>query len=150
MHGFVVVDLKEGKTIRRVELPALPPGTVIPPYDTLTHGLALTPDERELYVTSMAGKAIYAFSVPDLKQIAKIDVGRVPNWITITPDGRQVWVSNQLDDTVSAIDTRTKKVVATIGRTRAPTGACVDVILGNPPDRGSRAELLSAAGDGGA
>ena len=114
LHGFAVVDLKEGKTVRRVEMPALPPGTEIPPYDTLTHGLALTPDERELYVTSMAGKAIYAFSVPDLKQLAKIDVGRYPNWITINPDGRLVWVSNQLDDTVSAIDTRTKKVVATI------------------------------------
>lgn len=114
LHGFAVVDLKAGKTIRRVELPALPPGTEIPPYDTLTHGLALTPDESELYVTSMAGKAIYAFSVPELKQLAKIDVGRYPNWITINPDGRLVWVSNQLDDTVSAIDTRTKKVVATI------------------------------------
>jgi YVTN family beta-propeller protein len=114
LHGFAVVDLKEGKTIRRVEFPALPAGTVVPPYDTLTHGLALTPDERELYVTSMAGKAIYALSVPELKQVAKIDVGRFPNWITINPDGRLVWVSNQLDDTVSAIDTRTKKVVATI------------------------------------
>lgn len=114
LHGFVVVDLEKEKIIRRVELPALPEGTVIPPYDTLTHGLSLTPDERELYVTSMAGKAIYAFSVPDLKQLAKIDVGRFPNWITINPDGRMVWVSNQLDDTVSAIDTRTKKVVATI------------------------------------
>src|SRR5262245_61480205 len=114
LHGFAVVDLKQGKTIRQVELPTLPPGTEIPPYDTLTHGIALTPNEREFYVTSMAGKAIYAFSVPDLKQLAKIDVGKFPNWITITPDGRQVWVSNQLDDTVSAIDTRTKKVIATI------------------------------------
>jgi YVTN family beta-propeller protein len=114
LHGFAVVDLKEGKTIRRVELPALPPGTEIPPYDTLTHGLALTPDERELYVTSMAGKAVYAFSVPELKQVGKIDVGKYPNWITISPDGKQVWVSNQLDDTVSAIDARTKTVVATI------------------------------------
>ncbi len=114
LHGFAVVDLKQQKTIRRVELPTLPPGTEIPPYDTLTHGLSLTPDEHELYVTSMAGKAIYAFSVPELKQLAKIDVGRYPNWITINPDGRLVWVSNQLDDTVSAIDTRTKKVVATL------------------------------------
>jgi YVTN family beta-propeller protein len=114
LHGFAVVDLKEGKTIRRVELPALPAGTEIPPYDTLTHGLALTPDERELYVTSMAGKAIYAFSVPELKQLAKIDVGRYLNWTTINPDGRLVWVSNQLDDTVSAVDPRTKQVVATI------------------------------------
>jgi YVTN family beta-propeller protein len=114
LHGFAVVDLKQKKTIRRVELPALPQGTEIPPYETLTHGLALTPDERELYVTSMAGRAVYAFSVPDLKQLAKIGVGRYPNWITISPDGRLVWVSNQLDDTVSAIDTRTKKVVAMI------------------------------------
>lgn len=114
LHGFAVVDLTQGKVIRRVELPSLPPGTEIPPYDTLTHGLALTPDERELYVTSMAGKAVYAFSVPELKQLQKIDVGRFPNWISINPDGRLVWVSNQLDDTVSAIDTRTKKVVATI------------------------------------
>lgn len=114
LHGFAVIDLKEGKTIRRVELPPLPAGTVWPPYQTLTHGLALTPDERELYVTSMAGKAIYAFSVPSLNQLAKIDVGRYPNWISISPDGRQVWVSNQLDDTVSAIDTRTKRVIATI------------------------------------
>jgi len=36
----------------------------IPPYDTLTHGLALTPDERELYVTSMAGKAFMLFRFP--------------------------------------------------------------------------------------
>lgn len=114
LHGFAVVDLKEGKTVRRVELPALPAGTEIPPYDTLTHGLALTPNERELYVTSMAGRAIYAFSVPDLKQLAKIDVGKYPNWISISPDGKQVWVSNLLDDTVSVIDTRTKKVLATI------------------------------------
>jgi YVTN family beta-propeller protein len=114
LHGFAVVDLEEGKTIRRVELPSLPEGTEIPPYDTLTHGLALTPDERELYVTSMAGKAVYAFSVPALRQIAKINVGKFPNWITIAPDGKQVWVSNQLDDTVSAIDTRTKTVMATI------------------------------------
>jgi YVTN family beta-propeller protein len=135
LHGFVVVDLKEGKTIRRVELPALPPGSVIPPYDTLTHGLALTPDERELYVTSMAGKAIYAFSVPDLKQLAKVDVGRVPNWITITPDGRQVWVSNQLDDTVSAIDTRTKKVLITLPVGHEPKRLlAVDVFADKPAE----------------
>jgi YVTN family beta-propeller protein len=114
LHGFAVVDLEAGKTIRRIELPALPAGTQIPPFDTLTHGLALTPDESELYVTSMAGKAVYAFSVPGLERLAKIDVGRFPNWISISADGKQVWVSNQLDDTVSAIDTRTKSVIATI------------------------------------
>jgi YVTN family beta-propeller protein len=132
LHGFAVVDLKAGKTVRRVELPALPPGTEIPPYDTLTHGLALTPNERELYVTSMAGRAVYAFSVPDLKQLAKIDVGKFPNWISISQDGKQVWVSNQLDDTVSVIDTKTKKVLATIPVGHEPKRLlAVDVNLGS-------------------
>src|SRR5262249_38634876 len=120
LHGFAVVDLKERKVIRRVELPALPPGTKAPPFDTLTHGLALTADQRELYVTSMAGGAIYAFSVPALTQTAKIQVGRYPNWIAMSPDGRYVFVSNQLDNTVSAIETRTKAVVATIAVGQEP------------------------------
>ena len=133
LHGFAIVDLKESKTLRRVELPPLPAGTEIPPYNTLTHGLALTPDERELYVTSMAGKAIYAFSVPDIKQLAKIDVGRYPNWITISSDGRLVWASNQLDDSVSAIDTRTKKVVATIPVGHEPKRLlAVDIVTTKP------------------
>lgn len=135
LHGFAVIDLKQGKVIRRVELPALPPGTETPPYETLTHGLALTPDERELYVTSMAGKAVYVFSVPDLKQLGKIDVGRYPNWISISPDGRLVWVSNQLDDSVSVIDTRTKKVVATIPVGHEPKRLlAVEISAGTSPE----------------
>ena len=114
LHGFAVVDLKQQRVIRRVELPALPEGTKTPPFDTFTHGLALTPDQRELYVTSMAGGAVYVFSVPALNQTGKIGVGRYPNWIATSADGRYVFVSNQLDNSVSAIDTRTKSVVATI------------------------------------
>ena len=120
LHGFAVVDLKAGNVIKRVELPALPPGTPKPFLDTYTHGLALTPDERELYVTSVPGNAVYAFSVPDLQRIAKIDVGKNPNWIAVHPDGGAIFVTNSADNTVSAIDTNSKKVVATIPVGHAP------------------------------
>jgi YVTN family beta-propeller protein len=114
LHGFVVIDLGAKKVVRRVDLPPLPPGTPEPYLKTYTHGLALTPDERELYVTSLPGNAVFAFSVPELKQLAKIDVGKDPNWIAVHPDGDRLFVSNSTSNTVSAIDTRTKKVVATI------------------------------------
>jgi len=119
-HGFVVVDLKSEKVIRRFELPSLPAGTPEPYLKTYTHGLALTPDERELYVTSMPGNAVFVFSVPEIKQLAKIEVGKDPNWIAIHPDGQLVFVSNSSSDSVSAIDTRTRKVVATIPVGRTP------------------------------
>ena len=114
LHGFVVVDLRAQKVVRRVDLPPLPPATPEPYLKTYTHGLALTPDERELYVTSLPGNAVFAFSVPELKQLAKIDVGKDPNWIAVHPNGDRLFVSNSTSNTVSAIDTRTKRVIATI------------------------------------
>ena len=98
----------------------MPPGTPKPFLDTYTHGLALTPNERELYVTSVPGNAVYAFTVPDLQPVTKIDVGKNPNWIAVHPDGGAVFVTNSADNTVSVIDTNSKKVVATLPVGRAP------------------------------
>jgi len=120
LHGFVVVDLRSGKAMRTVELPALPPGTPEPFLDTYTHGLALSPDESELYVTSMPGNAIHVFSLPALGRVAKIDVGRDPNWIVFRRDGRFAFVSNTTDNSVSVIDTAARRVAATIPVGHAP------------------------------
>jgi len=120
LHGFVVVDLRAGKVIKTVELPPLPPGTPKPFLDTYTHGLALAPDERELYVTSMPGNAIHIFSLPGLERTTKIEVGRDPNWIVFRRDGRFAFVSNTTDNSVSVIDTVSRKVAATIEVGHAP------------------------------
>jgi len=120
LHGFVVVDLRAGRVIKTVELPPLPPGTPKPFLDTYTHGLALSPDESELYCTSMPGNAIHVFNLPALERVAKIDVGRDPNWIVFRRDGRFAFVSNTTDDSVSVIDTAARKVTATIQVGHAP------------------------------
>ena len=120
LHGFVVVDLKAGRVINKVELPPLPAGTPKPFLDTYTHGLALTPDESELYVTSMPGNAIHIFKVPGLDRVAKVDVGRDPNWIVFRRDGKFAFVSNTTDNSVSVIDTATRKVSATVAVGHAP------------------------------
>jgi YVTN family beta-propeller protein len=63
---------------------------------------------------------VYVFSLPELKQVAKIQVGELPNWLTATNDDRMVFVSNSAADSVTAIDARSKRVVATIPVGRAP------------------------------
>src|SRR5262249_33004847 len=120
LHGFVVVDLHARKVIKTVELPPLPPGTPKPFLDTYTHGLTLSPDENELYVTSMPGNAIHVFKLPALDRVAKVDVGRDPNWIVFRRDGRFAFVSNTTDNSVSVIDTAARKVAATIPVGHAP------------------------------
>jgi YVTN family beta-propeller protein len=120
LHGFAVFDPDQKKIIRKVELPPLPPDTPTPYLNTYTHGLLLVDNDRELWVTSCPGNALYVFSLPDLKQTAKIETGELPNWLTATTDDRVVFVSNAAADTVTAIDARTKKVLATIPVGRAP------------------------------
>jgi YVTN family beta-propeller protein len=120
LHGFVVVDLHAGKVIKTIELPPLPPGTPRPYLDTYTHGLALSPDENELYCTSMPGNAIHVFRLPALERVARIVVGRDPNWIVFRRDGRFAFVSNTTDNSVSCIDTASRKVTATIPVGHAP------------------------------
>jgi YVTN family beta-propeller protein len=52
-HGFVIVDVPGRKVIQTVELPPAPHNTNPLEPHTETHGLALSPDGRELWVTSL-------------------------------------------------------------------------------------------------
>src|SRR4030081_2493188 len=57
LHGFNIVDIPEKKVMQRVEMPSEHPAPPRPREfetpDTTTHGLALTPDEGEIWVTSL-------------------------------------------------------------------------------------------------
>lgn len=112
LHGFVIADIPARKVIRTVELPALPPGTEFPVPRTPTHGLELTPDERELWVTSCGTDMVYIFDTARKQIVGKVAVGKGPNWVTFSPDGRYCCVSNVLSDDVSIIDTSKRQEVA--------------------------------------
>ena len=55
-----------------------------------SHGVALTPDERELWLADGANSAIHIFDarVMPPKQVASIKVRDQPGWITFSMDGR--------------------------------------------------------------
>jgi YVTN family beta-propeller protein len=117
-HGFLVVDVAARSVTARVELPPL--DTPEPFLRTYVHGLTLSADERELWVTSCAGAAVYVYSLPNLKLQARVATGKFPHWFAWEPDGRVLWVSQMESDQVSAIDTATRTVLATLKTGPAP------------------------------
>jgi len=124
-HGVVVVDLAERAVLTRFELPALPAGTPEPYLNTYVHGLALSPDEKELWVTSCAGGAVYVYSTEDFTLLGKVPVGKFPHWLAWQAAGPEggpelLWVSEMDSNTVSAIDPATRAVVATVPTGPAP------------------------------
>jgi YVTN family beta-propeller protein len=114
LHGFVIADIPARKVVRKVELPPLPKGVKLPVPRTPTHGLELTPDGKELWVTSCATETVYVFDTARGEVVGKVGVGQGPNWVAFSPDGRYCCVSNVLSDDVSILDTAKRREVARV------------------------------------
>ncbi len=109
LHGFVIADIASRKVIEKVELPPAPPLDCPLEVNTPTHGLALTPDGRELWITSLADSGVYVYELSSKKTSPMIHVGKCPNWISFSPDGKYCAVSNSDSNDCSIIDTRTRR-----------------------------------------
>jgi YVTN family beta-propeller protein len=123
LHGFTIVDIPEKKILHRVEMPAEHPKPHEHPYEpinTLTHGLALSPDEKELWVTSLLDDALYVYEVKSQKIVARVPTGSGPNWVAFSPDGKYVCVSNADSDDVSIIDAKARREASRLKVGRVP------------------------------
>lgn len=114
-YGFVVVDPRSGKILRRIEMP-MPKGAKAP--DTLpvttNHGLRITADGKYLIANGSMTDLVGIYSLPGLRLVATVPVGRDPNWVTLTPDGRRAFISNRGSDDVSVIDLASRKEVGRV------------------------------------
>ena len=108
--GFEVGDLRTGKMLHRVEVQGYQQGPV-KRHGCPSHGIALTPDEREIWLADGANSMLHVFdaTVMPPKQTTSIKVRDQPGWITFSIDGRRVYSS-----TGEVFDTRSKKIVATL------------------------------------
>lgn len=123
LHGFVIVDIPDKKVLERVEMPAEHPTPHPLQYetaDTLTHGLALTPDGNELWVTSLLDDCVYVYDVKVKKIVGKVPTGGGPNWLAFTPEGKYLFVSDADSDDVTVIDVKNRRVVTRIKVGRVP------------------------------
>ncbi len=120
LHGFVIASIPDQKVIERVELsPAPPLHCPLEPH-TPTHGLELSPDGKEVWVTSLADAGVYVYDVTTKKLSKEIPTGKCPNWVAFSPDGKYCFVSNSDSDDCSIINTQTRQEVARIRVGKGP------------------------------
>lgn len=119
LHGFAVVDFTKRMEVGRVSLPDVPPAERQKEgiQGSPSHGIGVAPDGKTLWVNSKLNSRVYAYSIPDLRLLGSVQVGKVPDWLTFTPDSRRLYVANAGSNSVSVIDVGSLKEI-----TRIPVG----------------------------
>jgi DNA-binding beta-propeller fold protein YncE len=108
--GFEVGDLVTGKKLYHVEVEGYKQGPV-KRHGCPSHGIALTPDEKELWVADCANSAIHVFnsSVMPPKQMTSIKARDCVGWLSFSADGRFAYSS-----TGEIIDVHSKKIITAL------------------------------------
>ena len=106
--GFEVGDLVSGRKLHRVEVENFRKGPT-KRHGCPSHGIGLTPDEKELWLTDSFNTRVHIFdaTVMPPRQAESIVVRGEPGWITFSIDGQYAYPS-----TGDVIDTHTRKIVA--------------------------------------
>jgi DNA-binding beta-propeller fold protein YncE len=110
LAGFEVGDLQTGLILDRVVIEGYQM-EVAEKYECPSHGIGLTPDERELWVADGVDNRLHVFDATTYPPVAAttIEVRAQPRWITFGIDGRYAYPS-----TGDVIDRDSKKIVATL------------------------------------
>ena len=91
-------------------------------------GVALSPDERFLYVTLEGDNKVAVVDVANRRVIARVAVGGRPRSIAFSPDGTRAYVTDELDGRVTEMDGLTHQVLRTLalpGKAPRPMGVVV-------------------------
>ncbi len=89
------------------------------------HGLYVSRNTRELYVTDRAGGAITVIDFATRRIVATWPVPGTPDMGGVSPDGRILWLAGRYNGAVYAISTRTGRTIASIPAGISPHGVCV-------------------------
>ena len=105
--GFEVGDLKTGKMLHRVEVAGFAQGPV-KRHGCPSHGIGLTPDEKEIWVCDATNHRLHIFDLTHMPptKITDIEVHDEPGWVTYSIDGTLAYPS-----TGEVIDVRTRKTL---------------------------------------
>jgi DNA-binding beta-propeller fold protein YncE len=108
--GFEIGDLRTGQKLHRVEVQGFKVG-VPKRHGCPSHGVGLTPDEKEVWVCDGPNQRMHIFdnTVMPPKQVASIELRDDPGWITFSLDGKLAYPS-----TGEVVDIATRKIVASL------------------------------------
>jgi YVTN family beta-propeller protein len=105
--GFVVLDIQSRQILSTAEYELTPEERLQP---SRSHGIGVTPDGMEIWSTDINHGLVFVFDVTaePPRQVARLETGRTPLWLTVSPDGQIVYVANTADDNISVFDVATK------------------------------------------
>ena len=107
--GFEVGDLTTGKVIDRIVVQGWDKGPVRR-HGNPSHGIGLTPDEKEVWVSDGHNMRMHVFSAkPPFQQLTTIPLQDMPGWVTFSLDGKYAYPSSG-----EVIDVKTRKVLFTL------------------------------------
>ncbi len=108
--GFEVGDIKTGRKLYHVEVEGYQKGDV-KRHGCPSHGIALTPDEKELWLADCHNSTIHIFNATVMppKQTTSLKMRDCVGWISMSLDGKHAYSS-----TGEVIDLATKKIVAAL------------------------------------
>ena len=104
--GFEVGDLKTGEKLASVKVLGWDKGPVRR-HGNPSHGIGLTPDEEEIWISDGHNMRVHIFSgASPYQQLTTIPLSDMPGWITFSMDGKYAYPSSG-----EVIDTKTRKVL---------------------------------------
>jgi hypothetical protein len=107
--GFEVGDLKTGKKLASVVVEGWEKGPVRR-HGNPSHGIGLTPDEKEIWVCDGHNMRIHIFkNEPPYQQLSTIPVQDMPGWVTFSVDGKYAYPSSG-----EVIDVKSRKILMTL------------------------------------
>ncbi|MDB5134937.1 MAG: hypothetical protein JWP37_1540 [Mucilaginibacter sp.] len=107
--GFEVGDLKTGKKLARIVVEGWDKGPVRR-HGNPSHGIGLTPDEKELWVCDGFNMRLHIFSANEpYQQLTTIPLQDMPGWITFSLNGKYAYPSSG-----EVIDVKKRKVLLTL------------------------------------
>lgn len=108
--GFEIGDLRTGQKLQRVEVQGFHRGPV-KRHGCPSHGIGLTPDEREIWVADGHNQCLHVFDATARppRQLTSIHLRDQPGWITFSLDGLWAYPS-----TGEIIEVRSKQIVTAL------------------------------------
>ncbi|HUY35750.1 MAG TPA: cytochrome c peroxidase [Pirellulales bacterium] len=74
-------------------------------------GVAVSPDGKLAYVALQANAAVAVVDLDQLRETARIEVGRWPRYLALTPDGSRLAVGTSGDQSISVVDAIERKLL---------------------------------------
>lgn len=107
--GFEVGDLKTGAKLAHITVEGWEKGPVRR-HGNPSHGIGLTPDEKELWLCDGHNMRLHVFSaIPPYQQLTTIALQDMPGWVTFSLDGQYAYPSSG-----EVIDVKTRHVLTTL------------------------------------